>query len=140
MTACASAPVATLIISCRLTAPWGHSRYDGLRKRTRRNAHYIIFFLYVMHSWLNFREIYFYMHPGSPQTSYPPGVQLKTLHLQDLWKVVLQALSPEHSVDISCNISQMSCHCRSLCSLWNPILYGLGLWERHFLYYCRLNL
>ena len=42
MTVCTSATVATLIISCRLTAPCGHSRYDNLHKCNCRNAHYII--------------------------------------------------------------------------------------------------
>ena len=42
MTSCASASVATLIISCRLTAPCEHSRYDSLHKCNCRNAHYII--------------------------------------------------------------------------------------------------
>ena len=42
MTVCASATIAILIISCRLTAPCGYSHYDCLRKRTRRNAHYIM--------------------------------------------------------------------------------------------------
>ena len=42
MTVCTSATVATLIISCRLTAPCGHSHYDSLHKCNCRNAHYIM--------------------------------------------------------------------------------------------------
>ena len=34
MTVCTSATIATLIISCRLTAPCEHSRYDSLHKCT----------------------------------------------------------------------------------------------------------